>query len=142
MDLFAAIYPLGCVEYQHFIGMSSVRLLIAALTVCQFSEGVIGPALFGLDWKTSCLCIVFFTAASALPVAYCATNGPKTGMRQMVQARYGMGWVIFAFDKGYWLNRILQLWLGSRLWYTQLRHYDRFHGSYRYSCWAVSRLGF
>lgn len=98
MDLFAAIYPLGCVEYQHFIGMSSVRLLIAALTVCQFSEGVIGPALFGLDWKTSCLCIVFFTAASALPVAYCATNGPKTGMRQMVQARYGMGWVIFAFD--------------------------------------------
>ncbi|OWZ36052.1 cytosine-purine permease [Cryptococcus neoformans c45] len=60
--------------------------------ILSFSEGVIGPSLFGLDWKTSCLCIVFFTAASALPVAYCATNGPKTGMRQMVQARYGMGY--------------------------------------------------
>ncbi|WVO14282.1 hypothetical protein L204_101914 [Cryptococcus depauperatus] len=61
--------------------------------ILSFSEGVIGPALFGLDWKTSCLCIVFFGAASALSVAYCATNGPKTGMRQMVQARYGLGYV-------------------------------------------------
>ncbi|WVQ84503.1 hypothetical protein IAT38_006655 [Cryptococcus sp. DSM 104549] len=60
--------------------------------ILSFSEGVIGPALFGLDWRTSALCIVFFTAFSSLSVAYCATNGPKTGMRQMVQARYAMGY--------------------------------------------------
>ncbi|KAK8853231.1 hypothetical protein IAR55_003933 [Kwoniella newhampshirensis] len=60
--------------------------------ILSFSEGVIGPQLFGLDWKTSAICIVLFTAAACLPIAYCATNGPKTGMRQMVQARYGMGY--------------------------------------------------
>ncbi|ODN73175.1 hypothetical protein L202_07738 [Cryptococcus amylolentus CBS 6039] len=60
--------------------------------ILSFSEGVIGPSLFGLDWKTCVLCIVFFTAGSALSVAYCGTNGPKTGMRQMVQARYGLGY--------------------------------------------------
>jgi purine-cytosine permease-like protein len=52
---------------------------------------MLGPALFGLDLKTSVLCIVFFTAMSCGPVAYLATNGPKTGMRQMVQARYALG---------------------------------------------------
>ncbi|OCF38120.1 cytosine-purine permease [Kwoniella heveanensis CBS 569] len=60
--------------------------------ILSFSEGVIGPALFGLNWKASASCIVLFTLASGIPVAYCATNGPKTGMRQMVQARYGLGY--------------------------------------------------
>ena len=57
----------------------------------QFSEGVLGPALFGLDLKSSVLCIIFFTAVSCVPPAYLATNGPKTGMRQMIQARYAVG---------------------------------------------------
>ncbi|KAK6909431.1 hypothetical protein I203_103449 [Kwoniella mangroviensis CBS 8507] len=60
--------------------------------ILSFSEGVIGPALFGLNWRASAACIILFTLASGIPVAYCATNGPKTGMRQMVQARYGLGY--------------------------------------------------
>ena len=62
-------------------------------TYHQFSEGLLGPALFGLDLKTSVLCIVFFTAISCLPPAYLATNGPRTGMRQMIQGRYALGCV-------------------------------------------------
>ena len=58
----------------------------------QFSEGMLGPSLFALDLKTSILCIVFFTALSCIPPAYCAVNGPRTGMRQMVQARYALGY--------------------------------------------------
>lgn len=58
----------------------------------QFSEGMLGPGLFALDLKTSILCIIFFTAFSCIPPAYCATNGPRTGMRQMVQARYALGY--------------------------------------------------
>lgn len=58
----------------------------------QFSEGMLGPSLFELDLKTSILCIIFFTAISCFPPAYCATNGPRTGMRQMVQARYALGY--------------------------------------------------
>lgn len=53
---------------------------------------MLGPSLFGLDLKTSILCIIFFTAVSCIPPAYCATNGPRTGMRQMVQARYALGY--------------------------------------------------
>lgn len=52
---------------------------------------MLGPAFFGLDFKATVLCIVFFTAASCVPVAYLATNGPRTGMRTMVQARYAVG---------------------------------------------------
>lgn len=61
--------------------------------ILTFSEGMLGPTLFGLDFKASVLCIVFFTAVSTIPPAYLASIGPKTGMRQMVQARYGLGWI-------------------------------------------------
>lgn len=61
--------------------------------ILTFSEGMLGPTLFGLDFKASVLCIVFFTAVSTFPPAYLASLGPKTGMRQMVQARYGLGWI-------------------------------------------------
>jgi len=53
---------------------------------------MLGPSLFALDLKTSILCIIFFTAISCIPPAYCAMNGPRTGMRQMVQARYALGY--------------------------------------------------
>ncbi|ORY33085.1 putative cytosine-purine permease [Naematelia encephala] len=61
--------------------------------ILTFSEGMIGPTLFGLDLKASVLCIIFFTALSCLPPAYLACNGPRTGMRQMVQARFALGYV-------------------------------------------------
>jgi len=86
----------------------------------QFSEGMIGPSLFALDFKTSVLCIVFFTAISCVPPAYLATNGPKTGMRQMVQARFALGCVQLIRQGG--TTDEIQLWPGGDLRLAQLRH--------------------
>lgn len=60
--------------------------------ILTFSEGMTGPGLFGLDFKTSAGVILGFNAVMCIFPAYVATNGPKTGMRQMIQARYGMGY--------------------------------------------------
>jgi purine-cytosine permease-like protein len=48
--------------------------------------------VFALDFRTTVICIVLFTAACCVPPAYLATNGPKTGMRQLVQGRYAFGY--------------------------------------------------
>lgn len=52
---------------------------------------MLGPQL-GLDFRASALIIVLFTLVCAIPPAWLTVNGPGTGMRQMVQARYGMGY--------------------------------------------------
>lgn len=52
---------------------------------------MLGPQL-GLDFRASALIIVLFTLVCAVPPAWLTTCGPGTGMRQMVQARYGMGY--------------------------------------------------
>lgn len=46
---------------------------------------------FGLSLRDASLVILFFTLASTIPVAYLCTWGPKTGMRQLVQARFSFG---------------------------------------------------
>ncbi|KAL1407679.1 hypothetical protein Q8F55_007112 [Vanrija albida] len=61
--------------------------------ILSFSEGMLGPALFGLDFKATVLVVVLFNIVMCAPPAWLATNGPRTGMRQMVQARYAMGFV-------------------------------------------------
>ena len=91
------IHLVGRVEHQHPYGSSCSIVIHRDAIPCrmltnQFSEGMLGPGLFGLDLKTSILCIIFFTAASCIPPAYCAINGPRLGMRQMVQARYALGY--------------------------------------------------
>ncbi|KAG1722635.1 permease for cytosine/purines, uracil, thiamine, allantoin-domain-containing protein [Suillus paluster] len=59
--------------------------------VC-FSTGTLGPVIFGLGLRDSCLVILFFNLlACALP-AYLNTWGPRTGMRQMIQSRYSFGY--------------------------------------------------
>lgn len=60
--------------------------------ILTFSEGMTGPGIFALDLKTSVGVILGFNAVMCIFPAYVATNGPKTGMRQMIQARYGMGY--------------------------------------------------
>jgi NCS1 nucleoside transporter family len=52
---------------------------------------MVGPMAFGLSLRDSSLVILFFTLISTLPVAYLCTWGPKTGMRQLVQARFSFG---------------------------------------------------
>lgn len=53
--------------------------------------GLLGPMLFGLGLRDSFLVILFFCLLSTCAPAYLATWGPKTGMRQMIQARYSFG---------------------------------------------------
>ena len=51
---------------------------------------MLGPA-FGLGLRDASLVILFFILLSTLAPAYLSTLGPKTGMRQMVQARFSFG---------------------------------------------------
>lgn len=51
-----------------------------------------GVMRFHLDLKSAVIVIVVFNAVMCIPPAWLATNGPRTGMRQMVQARYAMGY--------------------------------------------------
>lgn len=53
--------------------------------------GMVGTMSFGLSLRDAALVILFFTLASTIPVAYLCTWGPKTGMRQLVQARFAFG---------------------------------------------------
>ncbi|KAG1733477.1 permease for cytosine/purines, uracil, thiamine, allantoin-domain-containing protein [Suillus lakei] len=60
--------------------------------ILSFSSGTLGPIVFGLGLRDSCLVILFFNIlACALP-AYLNTWGPRTGMRQMIQSRYSFGY--------------------------------------------------
>lgn len=52
---------------------------------------MVGTSSFGLSLLSSALVILFFTLVSTLPVAYLCTWGPKTGMRQLVSARFSFG---------------------------------------------------
>ena len=52
---------------------------------------MLGPLSYGLSLRDSSLVILFFCMLSTIPPAYLAILGPKTGMRQMIQARYSFG---------------------------------------------------
>ena len=47
--------------------------------------------VYGLSLRDSALVILFFCLLTTTAPAYLSTFGPKTGMRQMVQARYSFG---------------------------------------------------
>lgn len=57
---------------------------------------MLGPMAYGLSLRDSSLVILFFCLLSSLAPAYLATLGPKTGMRQMIQARYSFGYASFS----------------------------------------------
>ncbi|KAJ3508559.1 hypothetical protein NLJ89_g5692 [Agrocybe chaxingu] len=62
------------------------------LTILTLSSGTLGPVVFGLSVRDSCLIILAFTAFCTIFPAYLVTWGPKLGMRQMVLARYTFGY--------------------------------------------------
>ncbi|GFP59855.1 hypothetical protein ACSS6W_005058 [Trichoderma asperelloides] len=53
--------------------------------------GMLGPLSYNLSLRDSSLVILFFCMLSTIPPAFLAILGPKTGMRQMIQARYSFG---------------------------------------------------
>ncbi|KDQ60371.1 hypothetical protein JAAARDRAFT_126119 [Jaapia argillacea MUCL 33604] len=66
--------------------------LSANFNILSFSAGTLGPVVFGLGLRDSCLVILFFNLLCSLPPAYLTTWGPKLGLRQMCQARYSFGY--------------------------------------------------
>jgi len=65
--------------------------LAANFNILSFSAGTVGPVVYGLGLRDSCLCILFFNLLCCIPPAYLTTWGPKLGLRQMCQARYSFG---------------------------------------------------
>ncbi|KAJ7596499.1 NCS cytosine-purine permease [Mycena floridula] len=64
----------------------------ANFNILSFSAGSLGPVVFGLGVRDTCLVILFFNLLCTLPPAYLTTWGPKLGLRQMVQARFSFGY--------------------------------------------------
>ncbi|KAF8526188.1 NCS cytosine-purine permease [Hysterangium stoloniferum] len=56
-----------------------------------FFTGLLGPLVYGLSTRDSCLVIFFVNALSIIPPAYFVTLGPKLGLRQTILARYSFG---------------------------------------------------
>lgn len=66
--------------------------IFAHISRCSITFGMLGPLAYGLSLRDSALVILFFGLFSTIAPAYLATLGPKTGMRQMIQARYSFGY--------------------------------------------------
>ncbi|KAH6677794.1 purine-cytosine permease FCY21 [Plectosphaerella plurivora] len=59
--------------------------------ILPITFGLMGPKYYGLSLRDSSLIILFVILLTTLAPAFLATLGPKTGMRQMVQARFSFG---------------------------------------------------
>ncbi|EPQ53521.1 NCS cytosine-purine permease [Gloeophyllum trabeum ATCC 11539] len=66
--------------------------LSSNFNILSFSAGTLGPAVYGLSLRDSCLVILFFNLLCAALPAYLSTWGPRLGLRQMCQARYSFGY--------------------------------------------------
>ncbi|KAF3480523.1 arginine-tRNA-protein transferase [Arthroderma uncinatum] len=53
--------------------------------------GMVGTLSLKLNLRDASLVIIFFNLLCTVPPAYLSIFGPKTGMRQMIQARYSYG---------------------------------------------------
>lgn len=53
--------------------------------------GMLGTFIFGLNLRDASLIIIFLTMTCSLVVAFLSVLGPKTGLRQLIQARYSFG---------------------------------------------------
>ncbi|EZF30985.1 hypothetical protein H101_05384 [Trichophyton interdigitale H6] len=53
--------------------------------------GMVGTLSLKLSLRDASLVIIFFNLLCTVPPAYLSVFGPKTGMRQMIQARYSYG---------------------------------------------------
>ncbi|KAH3899145.1 cytosine permease SCDLUD_004572 [Saccharomycodes ludwigii] len=70
---------------------ASTMWFSANMDIASFALGALGPAIFDLNFGTSILTIVFFSALGAIPVAWFSLFGAELGMRQMVLSRYLTG---------------------------------------------------
>ena len=57
----------------------------------RLPTGTLGTVVYGLGLRDVSLIIIFFNIVTCLPPAFISLGGYKTGMRQMIQARYSFG---------------------------------------------------
>ena len=55
---------------------------------------MLGTLIFGISLRDASLIILCLCAVCTLVVAFLSTLGPKTGLRQLIQARYSFGYVV------------------------------------------------
>lgn len=60
------------------------------VNVLAITFGMLGPT-YGLGLRDCALVIIFFCISTAAIPAYLGTIGPRTGLRQMIQARFSFG---------------------------------------------------
>ncbi|CCE64907.1 hypothetical protein TPHA_0J00840 [Tetrapisispora phaffii CBS 4417] len=63
----------------------------ANMVLPAYALGALGPLVFGLNFGTSVLVIIFFNMLGLLSVAYFSLFGIELGLRQMVLSRYLLG---------------------------------------------------
>ncbi|CCF60697.1 hypothetical protein KAFR_0L00890 [Kazachstania africana CBS 2517] len=63
----------------------------ANMVLSAYAMGGLGPMVYGLNFGTSCLVILFFSILGLLPVAYFSLFGVQFGLRQMVLSRFLIG---------------------------------------------------
>ncbi|TIA05806.1 cytosine-purine permease [Aureobasidium pullulans] len=68
--------------------------LTMSVNLLPIVTGMTGPLGYGLGLRDCSLIILFFSILCTIPVGYLATLGPKTGMRQMIQARFSFGYYL------------------------------------------------
>ncbi|KAI1495779.1 NCS1 nucleoside transporter [Biscogniauxia marginata] len=61
------------------------------INLLPITFGLLGSSTFGLSLRDCALVILFFCLLTAAIPVYLGTLGPKTGLRQMIQARYSFG---------------------------------------------------
>lgn len=78
------------------LGFTQIIMLWFSVNLAanNITLGMLGPAIFTLNFLDSSLCAVFGMLVGCLPVAYIATFGPRSGNRSLVFARYTMGWYL------------------------------------------------
>ncbi|KAJ5131012.1 Permease cytosine/purine uracil thiamine allantoin [Penicillium bovifimosum] len=54
--------------------------------------GMLGPAVFGLNFKDSAVCAVLGALVGSVAASWMATWGPVSGIRTLAFGRYSMGW--------------------------------------------------
>ncbi|CCK72762.1 cytosine permease KNAG_0L01420 [Huiozyma naganishii CBS 8797] len=63
----------------------------ANMVIAAYALGALGPLIYGLNFGTSVLVIVFFNILGLLPVAFFSVFGSQLGMRQMILSRFLVG---------------------------------------------------
>jgi len=55
---------------------------------------MVGTLIFGIPLRDASLLILFFSLVTTIPAAYFSTFGSRTGLRQMLHARYTFGYYL------------------------------------------------